>query len=166
LTDPVKLNIGGGDKLGAKFGYTNIDLRSLPKTDLLASIAHLPYASNSADEVLAIDVLEHVPRLELAMIFTEIYRVLKVGGVLKIKMPDLRALSEMYVADTIDTYEFSRKIYGNQEAGADPNFHKSGLDPQALESLLKLVGFKDHKITKLEGADRGNMGARAVKWRP
>ncbi len=164
MTESVKINVGAGDKLGSDRGYVNIDLRKLPKTDLGATIVSLPFASNSADEIIASDVLEHVPRHHLLAALVEIQRVLKLGGVLKIKMPDLRALSEAYVAGRMDAHEFSRRIYGNQEGGDPANFHKAGLDPATLKLTLEALGFADVKVTSLDGADFGNMGARGVKY--
>ncbi len=160
----VNLNVGSGDK--ALSGHLNIDLRLLPKTDMGASITNLPFASNSADSVICSDVLEHLPRNRLLAALAEIGRVLKTGGIVKIKMPDIRALAEGYVAGKIGTADFARKIYGNQESGQDENFHRNGLDATTLKVVLENLGFVDVQVHALEGADWGNLGSRAVKGAP
>ncbi len=163
MTEPVKLNVGGGDKLGKEAGYVNIDLRKLPKTDLSATAVSLPFSSGSVDEIVASDVLEHVGRHSTLAALQEWHRVLRHNGLLKIKTPDLRVLAQGYLEGRIDVREFDRKIYGNQEGDDPANFHRSGTDRAALEAMLKTVGFREIRITQLDGADWGNLGCRATK---
>jgi hypothetical protein len=50
--------------------------------------AVLPFDCSSVNKVQAEDVLEHIPFVILPSLFDEIYRVLKVGGVFRISVPD------------------------------------------------------------------------------
>ena len=57
-----------------------------PKVKFIAMDAEkLDFKNNMFDEIYAIDVLEHVDRLQLVL--SEIIRVLKVGGRLKVNIP-------------------------------------------------------------------------------
>ncbi len=76
----MKLNLGCGPFTLA--GYINIDRAG---GDLLADATNLPFKEGSFDEILASHVLEHIPKLDLAM--DEIRRVLQVGGVLRVLVP-------------------------------------------------------------------------------
>ncbi len=163
MTEPVKLNVGGGDRLGKERGYVNIDLRKLPKTDLGATAVSLPFSSGSVDEIVASDVFEHIGRHSTLAALREWHRVLRPKGILKIKTPNLRVLAQAYVEGRIDLREFDRKVYGNQEGDDPANFHRSGTDRTTLEAILKSVGFREIRITELEGGDWGNLGCRCLK---
>jgi len=78
----IKINVGcGGDYLP---GYVNVDVDPAIKADLYCDInVHLPYPSNSVDFIKAFDILEHLDVRGVK----EIYRVLRVGGLLYIRVP-------------------------------------------------------------------------------
>ncbi len=62
-------------------GFINIDNRAEVKPDLVCDVLEgLPYGDNSVDEVRAFDFLEHIPLGKQVDVITEIWRVLKPGG--------------------------------------------------------------------------------------
>lgn len=80
-----KLNLGcAGFK---KNGYINVDWDPAVDPDVLHDLNKFPYPfeENSFDVVEADHVLEHVDRVFTVM--KEIHRILKPGGILKIKTP-------------------------------------------------------------------------------
>ncbi|GAH16216.1 unnamed protein product [marine sediment metagenome] len=79
----VKLNLGCGlRKMGE--GFVNIDNRDEVNPDLVCDITKgLPYKDNEVDEITAIDLLEHLERMEVLALMDEIWRVLKHGGQFK-----------------------------------------------------------------------------------
>ncbi len=157
-----KINVGSGDKDLQKQGFINLDMRRLPKTDLQASAASLPFGSLTVDSILASDCLEHIPWSYVPSVLLEWHRVLKHGGVLKIKTPNLRTLAEDYVNGKLNMSEYCRRVYGNQEAGEDANFHKSGQSPDTIQVILMNAGFEIEQIhPALDGGDHYNMGVRA-----
>lgn len=82
----VKLNLGCG--LRHQKDYINIDNRAEVKPDLVHDIARgLPYKDNEVDEIIAIDVLEHLERMEVLDLMDEIWRVLKHGGKFQHRTP-------------------------------------------------------------------------------
>ena len=160
----TRVNLGSGNK---RIGdHINVDLRVLPKTDIGATVTSLPFPSSSVDSIICSDVLEHIPRHAIAAALLEWHRVLKPGGTLKIKTPNLRALAAAFLSGEIDLDEFSRRVYGNQEGNDRANFHKSGMDRESLSKALRFVGFQVLFDVDLEGNDRYNMGIRAVKPEP
>jgi len=75
----MKINLGSGKR--KKEGFINIDNRREVFPDLICDVAHvLPFKENSLNEVVAIDLLEHLERPGVLRLMDEIYRVLKPGG--------------------------------------------------------------------------------------
>lgn len=79
-----KLNLGCGKDI--QEGYVNLDSAALPGVDIVHDIEKLPlpFSDNEFDEILCKDILEHV---EYVPILGDIYRILKSGGRVKIKVP-------------------------------------------------------------------------------
>jgi GT2 family glycosyltransferase len=77
--ESIRLNLGCG--YDHRDGYVNIDNRADVKPDLICDVlSGLPYDDNSVDEIRAYDFLEHIPIGETINVITEIWRVLKPGG--------------------------------------------------------------------------------------
>ena len=78
-TPSLRLNLGCGDKILP--GYVNVDVveaRAGMKPDVVCDLRNLsPFASDSADEILSVHVVEHFWRWEVADILREWVRVLK-----------------------------------------------------------------------------------------
>jgi len=83
----MKINLGCGfNKIP---GYVNIDSALEVNPDLLMDLDNpclpLPFLDNEVEEVLATHALEHIHNLIPLM--NEIYRILKPGGIFKIRVP-------------------------------------------------------------------------------
>jgi len=145
----VKLNLGCGDKILP--GYVNVDVaetRAGKRPDVLCDLRALePFESDSADEILAVHVVEHFWRWEVAEVLKEWLRVLRPGGRMVLECPNLAAACEAFLAD--------------QEAGAGPGpegqrtmwvfygdprwrdplmMHRWGYTPKSLAALMQEVG--------------------------
>ncbi len=81
----MKLNLGAGNDI--KSGYVNHDLVALNGIDVVHDLNVYPWPmeSQSFDEVIAFDLLEHLDDFMKAM--EEIHRIMKPGGILKIRVP-------------------------------------------------------------------------------
>jgi len=160
-----KLNLGcGKDK---RKGYINIDIRKKHNPDILCNAKKLPFQDNEIDEILASDILEHFGRHKTLSVLKEWNRVLKPGGKLIIKCPDLKKIASAYSQEAIDGIECARLLYGNQEDNDPVNFHKNGFDYFTIQFFLKESGFKIEKITgfPITSGDWKNMLVEAVKWK-
>lgn len=82
----IRLNLGCGDNL--LDGYINIDKYD-KAADVQADITELPYEDESVDEIVAYQVIEHVPYNLNNKMFAEFYRVLKPGGTCVLETPDI-----------------------------------------------------------------------------
>lgn len=93
--DLLYLNLGGaGISHGRREHYNNyisVDIRSTPKCPW--SIRHdlrepIPLPDNSVDRILTEDFLEHLKEGNIQPLFTECYRILKSGSLMRIGVPD------------------------------------------------------------------------------
>jgi SAM-dependent methyltransferase len=80
-----KINIGAGKDI--KDGYVNHDISDLPGINVVHDLNTFPWPweDDSFDEVLMLDILEHLDNFVGSI--EEIYRILKVGGKVTIRVP-------------------------------------------------------------------------------
>lgn len=166
----MKLNIGAGSLLIP--GYINIDIRELPGIDVVTDVRDLSmYLDNSVDELFAKDVLEHMPRREWRIVLNEWIRVIKPGGILKIRFPDMLKLVEKFknggfdknrVYGKTDIYDAEEcRRFGEERLGqllfgdqnVPENAHLSGLTEWLVVRHLKEVNMTVLKIFNDGGAD-------------
>jgi SAM-dependent methyltransferase len=86
----IRLNLGCGDNI--VYGYINHDVtRHRPEVDVVHDLQVFPWpwADDSAEEILLLDVLEHLP--EVVPVIDECWRVLRPGGMLHISVPHYQA---------------------------------------------------------------------------
>jgi len=85
-----KLNLGCGTDI--KEGWVNLDSVKLPGVDIVHNIEDipLPFGGSEFDEILCQDVLEHV---EYIPILKDLYRILKEGGKLGIRVPHFTSVN-------------------------------------------------------------------------
>jgi SAM-dependent methyltransferase len=85
-----KLNLGSGTDI--KDGWINLDKFKLPGVDVVHDLGTLPlpFKDGEFDEILCQDILEH---LDYVMLMKELYRILKTGGRLKIRVPHFTSVS-------------------------------------------------------------------------
>ena len=151
----MKYNLGAG-KLPIE-GYINVDVRDVPGMDLVADVRKLDMIeSNSADEVVARDVLEHMPRREWRLVLDEWVRVLRTGGVMKLRFPDMElmiqtflnhnfkpAYPEKYDEKGLKQFNFERfgqLVFGDQDV--PENAHLSCLSSWIVKEHLELIGME------------------------
>jgi predicted SAM-dependent methyltransferase len=110
----MKIHFGCGTN---KFdGWINLDI--IPGSDVVADItARWPFEDASADFIYSEHVLEHFDIATARGIFSEIFRVLKPGGVVRIAMPDLDNLIREYQSPKWLEQEWIQKFgYANHFA--------------------------------------------------
>lgn len=76
----IKVNLGCGYE--KEPGHINIDNRLSVRPDIVADLTDgMPFKSNTADKVVAVDLLEHIPIGKTVPLIEEIYRTLKKDGI-------------------------------------------------------------------------------------
>jgi predicted SAM-dependent methyltransferase len=134
----LKLHLGCGEK--HIDGYINIDIRYMPGVDKVDDVKFLrSFAENSVDVIYCCALLEHFSRWEYMLVLKRWYDLLKPGGVLRLSVPDFRALSEHYLEHG-DLRQLIGMLYGRQDY--PENFHHMCWDRKTLEEDLASVGFE------------------------
>lgn len=137
----VKLNLGCGD--ARRDGWVNVDRRS-DVADLVADVADLPFDGGTVDEILASDIAEHFPRARLPEVFGEWMRVLRPGGTLTLRVPNLLKLSEAIARRPDRADGLIENVYGGHRWGPDGAWdtHHWGWTPQTFARDLAVWGFE------------------------
>ena len=113
------LNIGCGDVILPP-PFMNIDGRELPGVDKVCKLYPLEFSDNKFDLIYCSHVLEHFKKHELKDVLSDWVRCLKPEGLMRISVPDVSALTEIYAMD-----KDLSKIIGPLLGGQDypENFH-------------------------------------------
>ena len=131
------LDIGcGGNK---RSGMIGLDFRRMVSVDVVADAHMLPFKDESFGYVFSSHLIEHFSYGEVARVLAEWVRVLKKGGAVEIRCPDLRARALLFFLNP--TWQNVKNIYGGQDY--EGNYHKCGFSFGLLKRLLEPCGVKD-----------------------
>jgi len=145
----MKLNLGCGDKILA--GYVNVDVapsRAGRPPDVLCDLRALkPFEDASADEVLAVHVVEHFWRWEVVGVLREWARVLKPGASMILECPNLHSACEEFLRDP-EAFcgpgpEGQRTMwvfYGDPRWQDPLMVHRWGYTPRSLAAVMAEAG--------------------------
>lgn len=138
------LNVGSGERVykeypvGSGFTCINYDARDLiGYTDVVGDVRQLPWPNEYFQTLLCSDILEHFPLKDTVNILKEWCRVLKVGGVIEFRVPNLTAICNHYNKYS-DATHVSWLLYGGQDYSG--NFHYICFDRKMLTDLCEQVG--------------------------
>jgi predicted SAM-dependent methyltransferase len=142
LPEKNRLHIGGTER---RAGWKILNIQTGPHVDYVGDCTDLSrFANDSVDEVYASHVHEHLGyQKELPGALAEIRRILKPGGLLRISVPDLDVLCQLFLHPNLtpqDRFHVMRMMFGGQVDAFD--FHKTGLNWQILCGFLGNAQFK------------------------
>lgn len=136
------MNLGSGDD--RREGYVNVDLRA-DVADVVAHVHRLPFADSSILEILANDILEHFPQDSFQEVLREWRRVLKPGGFLQLRVPNIQHLARLIDLHHSDVFIYTliENLYGAHRwgPGGSLDAHHWGWSPWSLHRDLVYVGF-------------------------
>lgn len=163
----VRLNLGCGGK--KKEGYTGVDIFRGVNIEQMFSIDSIPYVDKSVTAIYSEHVLEHLTFKGTEVAIKEFYRVLKDGGELHLKIPDLEQCCREYVnakqPHARQWYKYT--IYGIQESQAgepdEAQIHKSGFSKDEIKTVLERHGFKVVYIERYDGFNTPSIEVKALK---
>jgi predicted SAM-dependent methyltransferase len=93
---PRRLNWGCGSHIAP--GWINSDVKAATGVDLVADVRHgLPLVSGSMDYVVSVHALPELSYSEQVPVLSELRRVLRPGGALRLALPDLRKGIDAYL---------------------------------------------------------------------
>jgi predicted SAM-dependent methyltransferase len=140
------LNLGCGSRTYQEYPEKcmciNLDERTdLPNIDIIGDVTDLTqFDDEEFSYVLASDILEHFPLNKTLAILTEWCRVLKIGGLIELRVPNLPAILKHYITHS-DATHVSWLLYGGQDYPG--NFHYVCFDRKMLTDLCTQVGLDE-----------------------
>ena len=158
----LKLHLGSGNRHIE--GYTNIDCRFLPEVDLVDNVRFLrSFGTETIDVIYASHILEHFSRWDYHSVLERWYELLKVGGVLRIAVPDFGEIAKYYLK-TKNIRAVSGMLYGGQDY--PENNHFWCWDFIAMKNDLESVGFKDIKRYDWRKTDHSHIDDYSQSYQP
>jgi len=134
----MMLDIGCGE---SKKGDIGVDLRKTGSVDIVADARMLPFKDESFDHVYSSHLIEHLSHREVRNVLVEWVRVLKKGGIIEIRCPDLRARALPFFLNP--SWQNVKNIYGEQDYIG--NYHKCAFSFGLLKHLLESCGIRNVK---------------------
>lgn len=168
----------GGEKLIADIGVgtstqhfeagevVSFDIREEVKPDVVCDVRYLPCPDQTFDVVFSSHTLEHFPWMSVDSVLKEWTRVLKVGGELRLVVPNLRWSAKRILEDNVSPYDYW-VLYGEQDY--PKNYHAVGFTPNSLKNLVDSLGLYEDIVTQegdIDGppsSDSWNLLLRATK---
>ena len=138
-------NLGCGSKKWD--GWINVDLHS-DIADIQCDLRKLELASNSADAVAAIHVLEHFYEWEVYDLLTEWKRVLKPSGKMILELPCMDKVFA-YVhncvvkKEPLQPFMTLNALYGDPKYKSEAMCHHWGWFQRPLQDMLETVGMQE-----------------------
>lgn len=165
-----KLNLGSGD---SKFpGFISVDLYD-DKADIKADICELPMEDNTVDEIVAYQVVEHIPYWKSEKMFSEMYRVLRLGGTVTLETPDVdyiaqdilkNGLTDKWIHSLVGEYyrPWDKDRYPDWENCAAA-IHRNPWNLKRVKDICEPMGFKVERIAPTQIIVRENMACLLTK---
>jgi predicted SAM-dependent methyltransferase len=141
----LRLHLGCGRRYIP--GFVHVDLADFPHIDHRHDISTLPmFSDGSADLIYVCHAFEYFDRVQAPAVLGEWRRALRVGGVLRLAVPDLEALARIYLK-TGDLGLILGPVYGRiviaTPGGEQVAHHRTGYDLASLTEVLVSAGFRD-----------------------
>lgn len=122
-------------------GYKTVDIDHAHEPDYLADFCDMGLLSDGqCAEIIASHVLEHVAWPRGFQALAEMARVLRVGGTLKVAVPDLTALAAMIMRGE-SPFGVVSLLYGGGADASPFETHRFGYTAPMLLDILAVLGF-------------------------
>ncbi len=131
------LEIGCGEQKVID-GSIGVDFRRTNVVDIIADARKLPFKDSCFDQVFSSHTIEHFSHREVKEVLHEWVRVLRLGGELELRCPDLQARALIFFLRP--SWKNVQNIYGGQDYCG--NYHKCGFSYGLLKELLEQAGIK------------------------
>lgn len=140
----VRIHAGSGDKPWPL--WINVDAHGDP--DIVSDVRTMPFEASYADEISAIHVVEHIPRLSVDNMLLDWHRILKPGGKLSIEVPCLNKIAQMIVDGEKNMGLMQMGIFGDPRDKKSGMMHAWAYTREELTNILINTGYVDIKETR------------------
>lgn len=145
--DKQILDLGCGPvhhDFGAEGVVTRCDIREDCEPDWTIDIRQLPFEDQTFDVVFSSHTLEHFPRDQVDNILEEWVRVLKLGGEIRLVIPNIAWAAQKILEGDV-SWDAMNVLYGSQEYSE--NFHRVGFTPETLKAHLAKAGIQVTQVS-------------------
>lgn len=141
----LQLNLGSGTT--KMQGYVSIDKYS-DVADLKIDAAELPYLNNTVDKIYTAHMVEHVTLGEFRKMLKEWRRVLKFGGILMIRCPNIEAYLKRWLAGDYKLRwgEGIHWLLGFTSGGVG-HINRNFFTAKRMQQIIKDAGFRVRRCT-------------------
>jgi predicted SAM-dependent methyltransferase len=144
VMNPIKLNLGCANDI--KEGYINVDLFHNDPRVKISDVRNLDFVeSNTAEEVYAKDILEHITFTDGHEALKEWYRVLKPGGRLYVQTINFDLQVEAFQRGFWSLADYNYMLFAGpgwvDDYSRPQDFHKSVYTVSYMTKLLENLGF-------------------------
>ncbi|MDA8120622.1 MAG: hypothetical protein M0Z85_11450 [Gammaproteobacteria bacterium] len=147
-------------------GYKTVDIDPANNPDYLADLCDMAVIPNaSCQDIIASHVLEHVEWPNGFKALAEMARVLSLGGVLRLAVPDMASLAYM-LARGESPFSVMGHVYGGIGLNNSFENHRFGYTAQMLIDILSVLGmgnFSWWNSTRREAANGWDYGMHGAK---
>ena len=154
----IRLDIGSG--LAPLPGYFTVD-PYIPTADYHDQMWNLvSFEDNSVDEIFSSHSLEHIAQAQVLPTLLEWKRVLKIGGKITIRVPDLEWCVERWLKTRSVGWDMAI-IFGNQNHEGE--FHKTGFTTAIMLKYLKEAKLRPLVVKKLFTHEQQTLSFEIIK---
>ena len=122
--------------------FINVDTMGRSHIDYVNRVESLPmFPEGYADLIYCSHCLEHIPMNKTREVLAEWRRILKVGGILRLAVPNFDAIIDIYNANQGNIGAVEAFLMGGQTYAA--NFHYAVFNESSLREHLEAVGFRN-----------------------
>ena len=173
VVDPLRIEIGSGDFPSP--GYVHVDANRWARhVEHVSPASRLPFPDGTAEELLAVHILEHVHASDLLPTLREWRRVLRPGGFAQIHVPDAATVFAAYLDSPPEAkWTVMIPIFGmtsharlGRPDALDLERHHVIYDFPLLERVLLDAGFDRVEDFSAEVTDRHIEGWRDLQLIP
>ena len=104
-------------------------------------IINLPFNNEDVSLIYASHVIEYFDRQEIAHVFIKWHAKLAPGGVLRLAVPNFKAMAQLYLEKDEPLGSFLGPLYGRMTMNNNFIYHKTVYDFLSLENAITDVGF-------------------------
>lgn len=139
----MRIHLGSGDKHWP--GFVNVDMIG---GDVQSDVRKLVFPDESAEEIHAIHLFEHLHRMEAEKALIEWKRVLKSGGKLALEMPCLDKVITHMAAGNPDFRMTMFALYGDVRIGRPEMLHQWCWSKKEIVTVFESAGFTEIEVTE------------------
>jgi predicted SAM-dependent methyltransferase len=162
-TEGLKVHIGPGE-VNIQ-GWVNIDARNFEHVHIVnKKINFEEFTDGSIQEIYLCHILEHLSFIEIEEILELIFIKLKIGGLIRISVPDFDKIIAIYKSNNDNLNQIKHVLMGGQDY--EYNFHKAVFNKSFLTTCLLKNGFDDTSewdTLKDFGVDLGDWSNGKIK---